>query len=222
MAGNIRRTQETLVVLDAMGVIYASRDDVAELLIPYARSFGCTLSNREIEDLYLDCSLGKFSSLSLWQSLGACGDLRILEDDYLNCHRLSEGLTDFLDAMDDRNLPLACLSNDVAEWSLSLRRRFGLNQRLTHWTISGDVGARKPDPAIYQHLLSATARRPEECIFIDDRIRNIDIARDMGFKTVLFAHEPDDANQHRRVSSFEELKQYVVSLASGKMTPCSE
>jgi putative hydrolase of the HAD superfamily len=199
-----------LVVLDAMGVIYAAQDDVAELLIPHARSFGCTLSNREIEDLYLDCSLGKFSSLTLWQSLGARGDLRTLEDDYLNGHRLSEGLTDFLDAMDDRNLQVACLSNDVAEWSLSLRRRFNLNQRLTHWTISGDVGARKPDPAIYQHLLNATGREPQDCIFVDDRVRNVDIAKEMSCETVLFADNIGDPNGHTLISSFRELQKYIL------------
>jgi len=210
--------RETLVVLDAMGVIYASQDDVAELLIPYARSFGCTLSNREIEDLYLECSLGKFSSLALWQSLGAGGDLHALEEDYLNGHRLSEGLADFLGAMDAHNLQVACLSNDVAEWALSLRRRFGLNQRLTHWTISGNVGARKPDPAIYKHLLSATGREPEDCIFVDDRVRNIDIARDMGFKTVLFTRNPDSNKRRPLASSFHELQECVLGLAPPRAT----
>lgn len=197
---------EPLVVLDAMGVIYAAQDDVAELLIPYARSLGCTLNSREIEDLYLHCSLGKCSSLSLWRSLGAAGDPGALEDDYLNGHRLSEGLTDFLDAMEHCNLEVACLSNDIAEWSLSLRQRFGLNNRLTHWTISGDVGARKPDPAIYFHLLSATGRKPEDCIFVDDRIKNLDVARDIGFATVLLARNPGHTNGHRLVLSFRELR----------------
>ncbi len=202
--------RKPLVVLDAMGVIYTAQDDVAELLIPYARSFGCTLSNREIEDVYMRCSLGRCSSLSLWRSLGAAGDLQAIEKSYLNSHSLSEGVADFLDAMDDHDLEVACLSNDVAEWSQSLRSRFGLNERLIHWTISGDVGARKPDPAIYHSLLSATGHKPEDCIFVDDRIRNIDTAREIGFQTVLFTHEPCNENRYPRVCSFQELKELML------------
>jgi len=129
-----------------------------------------------------------------------------------------KGLADFLGGMDAHNLQVACLSNDVAEWALSLRRRFGLNQRLTHWTISGNVGARKPDPAIYKHLLSATGREPEDCIFVDDRVRNIDIARDMGFKTVLFTRNPDSNKRRPLASSFQELQECVLGLAPPRAT----
>lgn len=135
---------------------------------------------------------------------------------------VSNGLADFLGAMDDHYLQVACLSNDVAEWSLSLRRRFRLNERLIHWTISGDVGARKPDAAIYQRLLNATGREPEDCIFVDDRVRNIDTARDMGFKTVLFTRNSDNGNRHPRASSFQELQECVLGLAPSGASAAGE
>jgi hypothetical protein len=38
---------------------------------------------------------------------------------------------------------LACLSNDVSEWSKLLRERFGLSEYITDWFISADIGVRK-------------------------------------------------------------------------------
>lgn len=44
-----------MVVLDAMGVICTSGDDVADLLIPFARKHSCQLSDADITSLYRQC-----------------------------------------------------------------------------------------------------------------------------------------------------------------------
>ncbi|MBO0794242.1 MAG: hypothetical protein J2P36_25295 [Ktedonobacteraceae bacterium] len=51
-----------MVVLDAVGVIYTSGDDVADLPIPFARRYGCQLSDADIASFYRQCSLGRYSS----------------------------------------------------------------------------------------------------------------------------------------------------------------
>ena len=62
------------LVLDAMGVIYRARDDVAELLIPYLREIDCQLTDREIEHLYRETSLGRLTSSEFWRQCGVDGD----------------------------------------------------------------------------------------------------------------------------------------------------
>jgi epoxide hydrolase-like predicted phosphatase len=44
----------------------------------------------------------------------------------------------------------------------------------------------KPDPAIYQRALDALGRRAEETVFIDDFQRNVDGARALGMKAILY------------------------------------
>ena len=46
--------------------------------------------------------------------------------------------------------------------------------------ISGEVGLRKPDPAIFQHALGLLGLPPQECAFIDDIEHNVRAAERLG------------------------------------------
>ena len=78
-----------ILVLDAMGVIYQSCDDVEELLVPSIRENRSNIDKKTIEDLYTRASLGEFSSEEFWTKVGVDHNL---EDEYLDRHRLSVGL----------------------------------------------------------------------------------------------------------------------------------
>ncbi len=45
----------------------------------------------------------------------------------------------------------------------------------------------KPDPAIYRHTLQQLGTRPEETLFLDDKIENIDAARTLGIRAIQFS-----------------------------------
>lgn len=45
----------------------------------------------------------------------------------------------------------------------------------------------KPEPAIYKIVLDRLGTRPEETLFIDDKITNIDAARALGFVAIQFS-----------------------------------
>jgi HAD superfamily hydrolase (TIGR01509 family) len=51
---------------------------------------------------------------------------------------------------------------------------------------SACVGLRKPDPAIFELALSRLGVEPGQAIFLDDGIRNVDAAREVGINTVQF------------------------------------
>jgi putative hydrolase of the HAD superfamily len=173
---------DRVVVLDAMGVLYRHADDVTDLLVPYVRERGCSLGTAEIEEIYRLCSLGRFDSASLWHRLGVAQAASDVE--YCELHELSDGITDLLDQLAVGGFRLACLSNDVSEWSLLLRKRFGLDRRIGTWLISGDMGVRKPDPQAYRLLLSELNVAPDAVLFADDRQRNVDAAEALGIHGV--------------------------------------
>jgi putative hydrolase of the HAD superfamily len=58
-----------------------------------------------------------------------------------------------------------------------------------HFPLIVDVGRmdfyNKPDPRAYQLVLALTGARPDECIFVDDRLTNLQPARELGMTTVL-------------------------------------
>ena len=199
------------VALDAMGVIYKARDDVAELLVPFARSNGCRLSDRQISNLYLRCSLGQVTSAELWHLLGLQGDCEALNDRYLRSHELMPGIRNFLRRMHTKRVPVACLSNDVAEWSLQLRRMHRLESAVGYWIINGQVGARKPDAQIYEHFIKTTAWEPQSCLMIDDQVSNLDTALNLGFQTALYTKDQlgTSAAEHLAFSSYEEIESVI-------------
>jgi putative hydrolase of the HAD superfamily len=194
-----------------MGVIFQAGDDVAELLIPFARRRGCTLDDSAITNVYRRCSLGQFSSAALWNELGLAGEVADLDPAYLSLHRVTAGLGAFLATMRAEGIPVGCLSNDVAEWSRQLRRMHGLEVRLILCIISGEVGARKPALAIYQCFIEAARVRPDECLFVDDRAANLDAACELGFHVVQFAQDSGTRSDAKYpcVSSFDELSAWL-------------
>jgi FMN phosphatase YigB (HAD superfamily) len=55
---------------------------------------------------------------------------------------------------------------------------------------SSAVGMRKPDPAIYHHVLGELGVEPEVAVFVDDMPANVDTARAVGMHGVLFGADP--------------------------------
>ena len=52
----------------------------------------------------------------------------------------------------------------------------------------------KPDPRAYHQVLEQLDLKPEQCIFVDDQLRNINGALECGLKTVHFnVHNPADS-----------------------------
>lgn len=173
------------VAFDAMGVLYTSWDDLADLLIPFAREHGCTLSDAEIGALYRRASLGELTSGELWADLGVTGEPRELDRAHLARHRVVPGIIELLDELRTQGVWLGCISNDVAEWSRALHVDHGLDRRIGQWTVSGEVGARKPDERIFRAFLATSGFDPETVTFIDDRSKNVRAASALGLRTIL-------------------------------------
>lgn len=193
-----------IVILDAMGVLYEAGDDVAELLVPFVGRHGrADLLAEAIDRDYVEASLGRMDTDAFWRRMGVDPSL---EDSYLAGHHLIEGTLEALAELKQRHGRLACLSNDVSSWSLKLRQRFGLERWIDHWFISGDLGLRKPSAEIYQLAADRLGVRPQDVVFVDDRLRNLDAAKAVGFNTVLldvrgFAPE----HPHRRIRRLKDL-----------------
>jgi len=174
-----------VVVFDAMGVLYRAADDVTELLIPYLADLGTPRTPAEIREVYRRASLGELTSAELW---AACAPAGPRGDDVSYCarHELVPGIVALLGDLRQRGVPVACLSNDVSEWSVILRRRFGLEDLVTWWVISGDIGVRKPAPGAFEAVVGATGVPPAHLVFFDDRRDNVAGAAAAGLDAVQF------------------------------------
>ena len=173
------------LVLDAMGVIFESADDVGELLTPFIAEKSACCNEATIQAAYLDASLGTIGADVFWNHVGVAPNL---EDEFLSRHALNTGVIELLDWCTDNNIPVWCLSNDVGRWSQKLRARLGIEAYLQGSIISGDVGLRKPDRQIYETLIQASGFTVEKLLFVDDREANVLAARELGIESIL--HDP--------------------------------
>ena len=80
----------------------------------------------------------------------------------------------------------ALLTNNVKEWIEEWDRKDPLNQYFDVIVSSHEIKEIKPEPRIYQITLERLGAKPEECVFIDDKEKNIDTAMKLGMKGVVF------------------------------------
>jgi FMN phosphatase YigB (HAD superfamily) len=196
------------VVLDAMGVLYEQRA-IPDLLRAFARARGSSAGLPAVRKVYWSASTGELTSAELWEALGIPGPDRDAE--FLGGRLLMPGARRFLDAMAAQGIPVGAITNDVAAWSVHLRRQHALDGVIQPWTVSAEVGVRKPDPHIYEAFLAAAGAQPAGCVFVDDKAENLDAARELGFRTVLFSPEPGAA-EHPRVGSFDDLLTWISRM----------
>ena len=76
-------------------------------------------------------------------------------------------------------------------WGHDRYDRAQLEQLFAAWVISGEVGIRKPEPAIYALAAERLGLPPGECVFVDDLPGNLKPARALGMATVV--HRGDAA-----------------------------
>jgi len=72
--------------------------------------------------------------------------------------------------------------------------QFPIFRLLDGQVISSEEHVIKPEPAIYQCLFERFNLKPEECVFADDRVENIEAGRALGMEGVVFT----DAEQYEK------------------------
>lgn len=93
---------------------------------------------------------------------------------------------DLLMELKARGVPLYGLTNWSHETFGVAQKEFPFLRLFDGIVVSGEVKLAKPDPAIYEHLLSSFKLNPRETLFIDDRRENVQVAWDLGFNATQF------------------------------------
>ena len=198
--------KKTTILIDMYGVIL---EESKGFFIPYTfNAFDqseydrLTRQFRE-ENLFTKASNGELTSDEFLTRLGF-DDPRFHMVNYIDhCLTLDKGFLPFAEKYAFL-YDFVLLSNDVSEWSAYITEHHGLDRFFSHRIVSGDVKCRKPDRKIYETALSVTGKKPEECLFVDNSVKNLLAAAELGIEPILFNrdHEEYDGTV---VTSFPEL-----------------
>ncbi|MXW56976.1 MAG: hypothetical protein F4124_15635 [Acidimicrobiia bacterium] len=196
-----------LVVLNPLGVLYEPADDPAELLASFAAERGLEPDDEEVQQLHNQAILGRITPAELWSGIGLDGDPAELTEEFLSQYTVRSGARDFVAEMVRRELPVACLTNDVSSWSTALRERLEIDGVDT-WIVSSDVGVCMPAPGIYEALRRTTSVPYEHALLVDVGVEHLDAAQALGMSTALLADarpEDGEAPGHALVTSFSDF-----------------
>jgi 2-haloacid dehalogenase len=94
------------------------------------------------------------------------------------------------------------LTNWSAEKFSIVRHKYPVFDLFEDIVVSGEVKLIKPDPAIFQFLLQKIQRKPEECLLVDDSIKNVEAAQKLGFSTIHFTSPAQLEHELHQVGIF--------------------
>ena len=89
-------------------------------------------------------------------------------------------------ALKHHALKIAVLSNMPIEISRYMRQHAPWFGDFDYVCFSAEVHLAKPEAAIFHACLKVVHSRPEECLFIDDRLENVEAARALGMQAEKF------------------------------------
>lgn len=105
---------------------------------------------------------------------------------------LEETMFAAIEAARRAGLRTALCSNS---WGDSLYPRDRLTGSFDVVVISGEVGLRKPDPAIFRLTAERLGVEPPRCVFVDDHPGHLQVAAQEGMTTVLHTSAADTISQ---------------------------
>jgi putative hydrolase of the HAD superfamily len=157
------------------------------------------LPPEQFEPLYWadrhDYDLGNLTGMAFWQKLLRDAGLNLAPgvDEELNqwdarmWTTQNPAMVAWQQQLKQRGLLTAILSNMGDTVLASIEREFAWIHDFDVQVWSFQLRIAKPDPAIYQYTLNKLGTRPEETLFLDDRLVNIDAARALGMQALPFS-----------------------------------
>ena len=111
---------------------------------------------------------------------------RIAEMETLMWLRVNPNVLALAREIKARGVRIAILSNMPHDLLAYVRREFDWLDEFEVKVWSCEIGVTKPDAAIYHRCLDALGCQPGRALFFDDRLNNVEAARELGMEAHLF------------------------------------
>ncbi len=97
-----------------------------------------------------------------------------------------DGSVDILESLHKKGAPLYAITNWNGDTFRQTKLRFPFLNLFRDIVVSGDEKQIKPDADIYHTLLKRNKLKAEDCVFIDDSLKNVHGAEAVGMKGIHF------------------------------------
>ena len=145
------------------------------------------------------CNREWFTRMDRGESMDVCvAELQALHPEYADaialfrdrwfdmCHGDIPGMLEIIQDLKQKGYGVFGLTNWPAATFAEARRCFKTIGSIDNYVVSSSVHLAKPEPAIYQLLLSKYNLKAQECVFIDDRADNVNAAMALGMNGIVY------------------------------------
>ncbi|TXT57983.1 MAG: Alpha-D-glucose-1-phosphate phosphatase YihX [Promethearchaeota archaeon] len=117
---------------------------------------------------------------------------------YNRVTNFSPAMEEIIERLHKAGYTVSLMSNTVDVHAKSNEMK-GFFDLFDHVFLSNEIGIRKPDLEKYKYVLNKLDTKPKKCIFVDDKLRNLIPARELGMVVIKF-------------ESFEKFKNQLNEL----------
>jgi len=178
------------VIFDFGGVFV--EEAFSKARIEYAKKTGIPISKiwKEIKPYWKALEKGDISEEEFWNMYETqANDKKFKKEEiralFESKQKRNEEIVNLILDLRKKGYKTALLTNNVKEWFEDYNKTDPLDNYFDIIVSSHETKTIKPFPEIYQTMLERLKAKPEECVFIDDKQRNLDTAVALGMKTVL-------------------------------------
>jgi epoxide hydrolase-like predicted phosphatase len=147
----------------------------------------------EMKSYWNKLKTGKISEDYFWKKfkeklkkMGKDFDEDEFKKTFFKYQKKNKKVANIIENLRKKGYRTAILSNNVRAWMDEYNKRDNLKKYFDVIVSSDEIGYAKPSKKIYEIFLKKVGAKPEDCIFVDDKERNLKTAEKIGMKTIVF------------------------------------
>lgn len=170
------------VVFDFFGVICS---EIAPFVLPKYMSAEDAV--RYKATIVQDADVGNITQDEMFARLGAIAHApaKQLEEEFWSYVAINPGTVKLISDLRAR-YRVALLTNAIVPFVRQIMAKYDLEPLFDTLLVSAEEHLTKPDPAYYRRLLERMDVAAADAVFLDDNPVNLEGARSVGIKTILF------------------------------------
>ncbi|MCL2859672.1 MAG: HAD family hydrolase [Oscillospiraceae bacterium] len=202
-----------LVIFDMLGVVFPNMRGGSYLNINelYLKIKTPKISFDDFFSKYQKLIIGDINISQFWENVSD-GDIKVIETEHLNNYKIYPNIQFILQKLKEYYNVIS-ITNHPTSWIQYVINRNNLNGYFDKIYVSEDVKLKKPQEKLYNLALKEFGVKPIEAVIIDDQIKNLMCASELGMKTILFGSNGTEGFvPAKSITSFENLVDIVNDL----------
>ena len=139
------------------------------------------------------------SGTEYWKKIAQCAGATLTEQgiqeliDFDNCSwmQFDSVMWEWVEQLRAAGKRVGLISNMPRDLGEALKSRTRKLSNFDQVTLSYEINAVKPEPAMYEHCLDSLETPPEQTLLLDDRIENVQGAELLGIRALQFTSRDD-------------------------------